>query len=191
MNEQPFTYGFRVVGGPHEPRRLVTWRKAFAAHCVGDVDTHEAYLSAWTYGPELVAHMKATGGVAGYAGPTWADWIPIDIDGAGPDPWPTRWTGRGACWRGWNRKGRAWKCCRVGSAGARAFMCSCPMLGYVTHDRGHASMQRRGPSWRVSGTRAGAGRTWRSTTRCAFSARRTRGMRKPDCSKFRFVRMNS
>ncbi|NLF59369.1 MAG: hypothetical protein GX580_17220 [Candidatus Hydrogenedens sp.] len=86
MDAQQFTFGFRVAGGPHEPRRLVTWRKAWAAHCAGDVDTGEAYLSAWTYGPELVAHMKATGGVAGYSGPCWADWIPIDIDGAGVDP---------------------------------------------------------------------------------------------------------
>ena len=86
MDAQQFSFGFRVGGGAHETRRLVTWRKAFAAHCAGEVDTHEAYLSAWTYGPELVAHLKATGGVAGYAGPTWADWLPIDIDGVGPDP---------------------------------------------------------------------------------------------------------
>ncbi len=80
-----FPYGFRVAGGPHEPRRLVTWRKAWAAHCAGELDTGEAYLSAWTYGDELLAHMKASGGVAGYSGPCWADWVPMDLDGTGPD----------------------------------------------------------------------------------------------------------
>jgi hypothetical protein len=86
MDAQEFTYGFRVAGAPHEPRRLVNWRKAWTAHCAGELDTSEAYLSAWTYGPELVAHMKAFGGVAGFTGPVWADWIPLDIDGAGADP---------------------------------------------------------------------------------------------------------
>lgn len=86
MNAQESTYGFRVAGGPHEARKLVRWRKAFAAHCAGDTATDEAYLSAWTFGPDLPAHMKAHGGVAGYAGPCFAEWIPLDIDGAGTDP---------------------------------------------------------------------------------------------------------
>ncbi len=86
MNTDAFPYGFRVAGGPHEPRRLVTWRKAWAAHCAGDAAPGEAYLSAWCYGPDLLAHLKQTGGVAGYAGPCWADWIPLDLDGAGADP---------------------------------------------------------------------------------------------------------
>ena len=46
MDKHAFSYGFRVAGPPHTPRRLVTWRKAWAAHCAGDTDTGEAYLSA-------------------------------------------------------------------------------------------------------------------------------------------------
>lgn len=86
MDAQTFTYGFRVAGGPQEARRLVTWRKAWTAHCAGDLDTSEAYLSAWTYGADFVDHMKRAGGVAGYGGPVFADWLPVDIDGAGADP---------------------------------------------------------------------------------------------------------
>ena len=86
MDTYGCTFGFRVAGAPHEPRRLVTWHKAFAAHCAGELDIGEAYISAWTYGPELLAHMKTSGGVAGFSGPCFADWIPIDIDGTGADP---------------------------------------------------------------------------------------------------------
>ncbi len=86
METQDFKHGFRVVGALSAPRKLVTWRKAFAAHCAGELDTGEAYLSAWCYPQDLLAHMKNVGGVAGYTGPCWADWVPLDIDGAGEDP---------------------------------------------------------------------------------------------------------
>ncbi len=86
MNEHEFTFGFRVRGGPHGVRRLVTWRKAFEAYCQSEAPTDEAYLSLWTYDVSLVEHMRGNGGVAGFSGPTWADWIPIDIDGVGADP---------------------------------------------------------------------------------------------------------
>jgi len=84
--QQEFSWGFRVKGGPHEVRKLVKWGKAFAAYCAGEAGTSEAYLSAWTYGPELLGHMKAHRGVAGFAGPCFAEWLPLDIDGAGADP---------------------------------------------------------------------------------------------------------
>lgn len=86
MNNATFAWGFRVAGALHAPRRLVTWRKAWAAHCGLEIDTNEAYLSAWLFGLELLKHVKVTSGIAGFAGPTWAEWVPIDIDGIGPDP---------------------------------------------------------------------------------------------------------
>ncbi len=82
----PFQFGLRVSGAAHEPRRLVNWRKAWAAHCAGELDTNEAYLSAFTYGPEMVAHMKAAGSVAGYAEPVFAEYVTLDLDGTGADP---------------------------------------------------------------------------------------------------------
>jgi len=88
MNANPFTYGFRVAGGPQEKRKLITWAKAFAAHCVGDVSTGEAYLSAWTYGLELVGYLAKHESTAGYTGPCFADLLPLDIDGKGVDPLP-------------------------------------------------------------------------------------------------------
>jgi len=86
LDAKDFIYGFRVEGSVHQARKRVNWYKAFKKHCEGDLSTNEAYLSAWMFGPELEAHLKERGRVAGFLGPTWTDWIAVDIDGTGNDP---------------------------------------------------------------------------------------------------------
>ena len=112
MNVAEFSYGFRIVGGCYEPRRLVDAGAAFAGYAACDPKaevTSEAYLSAFRFAAEFADHLKATGSTRGFAGPCWSPWVWFDIDadelqrahrhaGRWPPPWSkgTPWN-RGNC----------------------------------------------------------------------------------------------
>ncbi len=79
----PMPYGFRIVGDCRERRRLVDWAAAFRAYL--DCDdraelSREAYLSAFTFGPDFREYLEATGSTAGFDGPCWAPFIWFDVD---------------------------------------------------------------------------------------------------------------
>lgn len=78
-------YGFRVVGGATEARRLVDPAAALSAHASCDplAECHrEAYLSAFTFGPDFRARAGANGVVdtRGFNGPCHAPFVWFDID---------------------------------------------------------------------------------------------------------------
>ncbi len=79
----PMPYGFRIVGDCRERRRLVDWAAAFRAHLGCDERaelSREAYLSAFTFGPDFREYLEATGSTAGFVGPCWAPFIWFDVD---------------------------------------------------------------------------------------------------------------
>jgi hypothetical protein len=76
-------YGFRIVGGTDEARRLVNHAAAFAAYCSCDdrADiTREAYLSAFTFADDFRALLESTGSPRGFTGACWSAWLWFDID---------------------------------------------------------------------------------------------------------------
>jgi hypothetical protein len=83
MTTSEFRYAFRVLGGCYEPRRLVDAAAAFTAYAACDPRAEcgrEAYLSAFRFAADFVAHLKATGSTADFAGPCWSPWLWWDID---------------------------------------------------------------------------------------------------------------
>jgi len=82
-SDNAFTFGFRIIGGTTNERRLTDWSAAFRGCCECDeraeVD-RESYLSAFTFGDDFRRHLAATGSVRGFAGATWSEWIWFDID---------------------------------------------------------------------------------------------------------------
>jgi hypothetical protein len=75
--------GFWIQGAVFEPRQLVDHPAAFNAHCALDdrVDpTSEAYLSAFSFGPEFQEHLERTGSVRGYRGRCGSRFLWFDID---------------------------------------------------------------------------------------------------------------
>ncbi len=75
---------YRIVGGKTGRRTPVSFKLVWEAY---KQTTHEAecdreaYLSAFNYGPDFLAHVRANqGSVAGYAGPCHSPYIWIDID---------------------------------------------------------------------------------------------------------------
>lgn len=84
MNNCP--YGFRIVGGTWETRRLVDAAAAFAGYaaCDSKAEVHrEAYLSAFQYGEDFRRLLLETGSTARYSGPCWSPWLWFDIDAEG------------------------------------------------------------------------------------------------------------
>jgi hypothetical protein len=76
-------YGFRILGGTSNERRLVLAAAAFdaCASCDPKAELHkEQYLSAFQFSGEFRAFLAERGSVAGFAGPCWAPWIWFDID---------------------------------------------------------------------------------------------------------------
>jgi len=76
-------FGFRIVGGIHNERRLVDWPTAFAAYCECDDRAEvksEAYLSAFCFGDDFRRHLDATGSTKSYSGECWSPWLWFDID---------------------------------------------------------------------------------------------------------------
>lgn len=80
-----FSHGFRVVGDRRAIRRPIDWTRAFLACAVcdpaADLDA-ESYLSHFTFGPDLIDHMKRERSERGYVGPCGVSWLFWDIDRA-------------------------------------------------------------------------------------------------------------
>jgi hypothetical protein len=77
------SYGFRIVGGCQNDRRLIDWPSAFVAHSLCDARAEcerEAYLSAFTFGDAFREHLTRNGTTKGYAGDCWSRWLWFDID---------------------------------------------------------------------------------------------------------------
>ena len=75
--------GFRIVGGCANERKLVDWPTAFAAYASVDdrAEVHqEAYLSAFTFGPDFGQYLDATDSTKGFDGPCGGEYIWFDID---------------------------------------------------------------------------------------------------------------
>lgn len=80
-------YGFRVVGGAPEQRRLTESAAAFAAHCAADPRAEpgrECYLSLFDYGDAFKEFLARTGSTRGYAGPCWSWALWFDLDSRTP-----------------------------------------------------------------------------------------------------------
>ena len=76
-------YGFRIVGGIWEARRVVDAAAALAGYAACDDRAEvqrEAYLSAFQFGEDFCRHLEDTGSTAGYSGPCWSPWLWFDID---------------------------------------------------------------------------------------------------------------
>jgi hypothetical protein len=79
-------YGFRLLGGTDNARRLVDHDKAFAAYCHADPAARPeipAYLSAFVYPVEFRRHLESTGSTRDYRGPVGVPSIKWDIDREG------------------------------------------------------------------------------------------------------------
>ena len=78
-------YGFRIVGSCHDERRLVDHAVAFLGYASLDpraVVECEAYLSAFTFGPDFRKLLESTGSCRGFDGDCWSSWLWFDIDRA-------------------------------------------------------------------------------------------------------------
>jgi len=86
MNATDFRFGFRVLGGCREPRRLIDAGAALAGYAACDerAEPHrESYLSAFQFAGDFCDHLRASGSTAGFGGPCWASWLWFDIDAEG------------------------------------------------------------------------------------------------------------
>lgn len=78
-------FGFRVVGGTANQRRLTDPAAAFAAHAAADPmsePARECYLSAFRFGPDFRTHLAAHRTTKGFAGACWSPWLWFDVDRA-------------------------------------------------------------------------------------------------------------
>lgn len=84
MTAPPFTVGAFVLGAPTSPRDLVRHGDLLTAYADCEIDDQrEAYLSHFTFGPEMQAHYAANrNSVKGYTGPCGCRWLVLDIDRA-------------------------------------------------------------------------------------------------------------
>ena len=76
-------YGFRIVGGCTNPRRLVDAATALAAYADCDKRAgpdRESYLSAFQFGDDFRQYLESTGSTKGYSGESWTPWLWFDID---------------------------------------------------------------------------------------------------------------
>ena len=76
-------YGFRIVGGCQNERRLINWPSAFLAYsqCDNKAEVErESYLSAFAFGDAFRDHLNATGSTKAYVGECWSAWLWFDID---------------------------------------------------------------------------------------------------------------
>lgn len=76
-------YGFRIIGGCDERRRLVDPVAALAAHCACDerAQVHlEAYLSAFWFDQRFQEYLDENHTPKGYRGSCWSPWLWFDID---------------------------------------------------------------------------------------------------------------
>jgi len=84
MTTSDCRYGFRIVGGCYEGRRLVDAAAALSAHAAVDPRCEpdkEAYLSAFYFDETFRRYLQDNqGSTAGYSGPCWSPWLWLDID---------------------------------------------------------------------------------------------------------------
>jgi hypothetical protein len=83
MSDCDFRFGFRIVGGTWETRRLVDAAAALAGYAACDPRAEcgrEAYLSAFRFAADFTDHLKATGSTAGFQGPCWSPGVWWDLD---------------------------------------------------------------------------------------------------------------
>ncbi len=77
-------YGFWIVGGCFENRRLVDAAAALSAHAAVDPRCkldEECYLSAFWFDETFRRHLEDNqGSSAGYSGPCWSPWLWFDLD---------------------------------------------------------------------------------------------------------------
>lgn len=84
MSPNSFIVGAYVYGSPASPRALVPHADVLTAYADGTIeDDREAYLSHFSFGPEMRTHYATNrNSVAGYEGPCWCRWLVLDIDRA-------------------------------------------------------------------------------------------------------------
>ena len=84
MTTSDCRFGFRIVGGCFENRRLVDAAAALSAHAAADPRCEpdkECYLSAFRFDESFRRHLEDNqGSTAGYSGPCWSSWLWWDID---------------------------------------------------------------------------------------------------------------
>ncbi len=85
MTTSDCRYGFRIVGGCFETRRLVDAAAALSAHAAADSRCEpdkECYLSAFWFDGTFRRYLEDNqGSTAGYSGPCWSPWLWFDLDG--------------------------------------------------------------------------------------------------------------
>jgi hypothetical protein len=82
----PLPYGFDVVGGVTNRRRLTDAAAAFVAYATCDERAEidgEAYLSAFCFGRDFREHLEATGSTRDFCGRCWASFVWFDLDREG------------------------------------------------------------------------------------------------------------
>ena len=83
MTTSDCCFGFRIVGGCFETRRLVDAAAAFAGYAALDerCKPHkEAYLSAFRFGEDFRQLLTETRSTAGFSGVCWSPWLWFDVD---------------------------------------------------------------------------------------------------------------
>ena len=83
LEQSRFRYGFRVVGGHDQERRLIDFNAAFVAHLSNDDiadNGSEVYLSGFMFDDDFREYLTTHGTTKGFAGPTWSSWLWFDID---------------------------------------------------------------------------------------------------------------
>ena len=84
MTTSSCRFGFRIVGGCFETRRLVDAAAAFSAHAAADPRCEpdkECYLSAFRFDESFRRHLEDNqGSTASYSGPCWSPWLWFDLD---------------------------------------------------------------------------------------------------------------
>lgn len=83
LDASAFPYGFRVVDGRDQERRLCDFNAAFVAHLGDDAradNGKEVYLSAYQFSQDFREYLTTHGTTKGFSGPTWSSWLWFDID---------------------------------------------------------------------------------------------------------------
>lgn len=83
FEQSQFRFGFRVVGGRTEERKLTDFASAFAGHLHNDDradNGKEVYLSSFLFSDDFREYLKTHGTTKGFTGPTWSSWLWFDID---------------------------------------------------------------------------------------------------------------
>ena len=84
MTTSDCRFGFRIVGGCFENRRLVDAAAALlgSCRCRSALRTRQgSYLSAFWFGEDFRRHLEDNqGSTAGYSGPCWSPWLWFDLD---------------------------------------------------------------------------------------------------------------